>query len=254
MTDEANLSGTAAEALQMARDLIMEAKGAEGDMAYVVSHLDDAEYWLDKLETALSALSHPEPVAQEAVKPVAWRTRLKPTGAKHWGNWHFGKMTADREGWDVQEQPLFAHPSPSPEQGEDDIVPILKAMVSNLWDKLDREAVKRAATTISALRARVAELDARATPQAGASEAQPVALFKCTYCDAVFDHDDELCGLEKCDMKPLATPPDSDAVRALREVQTIILYGDGDTSDRLNACETVVLATLSNQGSSSNGQ
>ena len=45
-----NGAAKAQEALDMARALIQEAKGAEGDMGYVVSHLDDAENWLDKVE------------------------------------------------------------------------------------------------------------------------------------------------------------------------------------------------------------
>jgi hypothetical protein len=45
-------------------------------------------------------------------RAVAWQTRLKPTGAKHWGEWHSGKMTAIRDGWDVEERRLYTHPLP----------------------------------------------------------------------------------------------------------------------------------------------
>jgi hypothetical protein len=56
---------------------------------------------------------------------------------------------------------------------------------------------------------------ALATPEAGTSE--PVAWFRCSYCKALFDHDDELCGLEKCDLKPAPAqaPVDGEVVRAL---------------------------------------
>lgn len=46
--------------------------------------------------------------------PVAWQTRVKPTGSKHWGDWHFGRMTASREGWDFEERRLYSAPSQAP--------------------------------------------------------------------------------------------------------------------------------------------
>lgn len=47
---------------------------------------------------------------QEAVatEPVAWQTRMRPTGANVWGDWHFGKMTADNtDGWEWEERALY---------------------------------------------------------------------------------------------------------------------------------------------------
>jgi hypothetical protein len=97
------------------------------------------------------------------------------------------------------------------------------------------DTAREAATELSTLRARVAELEASATPQAGASEAQPVA-FKNGPVMAQFSYGQFLNWIadrmqhvhgenpnydymhrlrEIADW--LATPPDSDAVRAERE-------------------------------------
>lgn len=41
-----------ADMFYITHELIQEAKGAEGDQTYVISHLDEAENWLDKIEAA----------------------------------------------------------------------------------------------------------------------------------------------------------------------------------------------------------
>lgn len=51
----ADVTGEAGELFHLVHQLIQEAKGADGDQSYVVSHLDEAENWLDNLEEIFAA-------------------------------------------------------------------------------------------------------------------------------------------------------------------------------------------------------
>jgi hypothetical protein len=86
MTNEIEHSGVVAlgdgeirvmkETLYMIRELVQEAKGAEGDQSYVIAHLDDAEGWIGKVEDALTAaLSTARPAQEPAVMALDWVDR-----------------------------------------------------------------------------------------------------------------------------------------------------------------------------------
>lgn len=162
---------------------------------------------------------------------------------------------------------FLAHPSPSPEQGEDDLVQRLRASSDEVLHGPTGEWASgayptiydEAATAISTLRARVAELEARATPQAGAevrstwwkpSDKLATAARDLTNIREDFDAEDgdrrgivsALCAAE------------------LHLVKAVVLDAhsqlDGEdqpSSPLIGPIAKLVLAALSNQGSSSNG-
>lgn len=71
-----------AELFDLTHELIQEAKGADGDQAYVINHLDDAENWLWKIEDLLRdhrlAFSHPSERAQiVALRDTLGAVRMK---------------------------------------------------------------------------------------------------------------------------------------------------------------------------------
>lgn len=67
-------SGEVGEMFDLTHQLIQEAKGAGGDADYVTNHLDDAENWLDKIESAyFKALNSSTPTPDPVGKIVAWR-------------------------------------------------------------------------------------------------------------------------------------------------------------------------------------
>jgi hypothetical protein len=84
-----------AEALDMTRDLIQEAKGAEGpNGGFVTDHLDAAEGWLDKIETALS-LPHPEQVRMKETYAEWQQKRGRAADLIDWAVQEFDEWMGD---------------------------------------------------------------------------------------------------------------------------------------------------------------
>ncbi|MER9768906.1 hypothetical protein NKJ09_22910 [Mesorhizobium sp. M0189] len=185
--------------------------------------------------------------AAEAVEPVAWQTRLKPTGAKHWGEWHFGKMTASRHGWDVEERPLFAHPLPKAsiepgvvESAPSDLIGTIRNRVQTgecdlrdvgqlLTGKWDQDAPALLLDHIATLGARVTEIEAE---NAGLAKDKARLDYLIAFGARIsWSRDSEVCNvwiMGECDQEPAEGYPQKiyhdpreaiDAARALQPSQ-----------------------------------